>query len=161
MTANWRDPRLPERFWNKLTIGSNGCWLWSGQHVPLGYGQIGFFVNKKTKNVYVHRLTYETFVGPIPDKYQLDHLCRVPNCCNPQHLEPVTVSENQRRGIRGAMHRAMASTRTHCKYGHAWSEHAKVVQRLRMDRSGAVYDARVCTACSKERRSRERKAAGK
>jgi hypothetical protein len=46
-----------------------------------------------------HRVSYETFVGPIPQGLQIDHLCRVRNCVNPQHLEPVTGVENVRRGM--------------------------------------------------------------
>ena len=47
---------------------------------------------------YVHRLAYEREVGPIPGGKQLDHLCRVRECVNPAHLEPVTQRENLRRG---------------------------------------------------------------
>jgi hypothetical protein len=35
--------------------------------------------------------------GPIPDGLQLDHLCRVRCCVNPNHLEPVTAKENTLR----------------------------------------------------------------
>ena len=46
-----------------------------------------------------HRLYYERqHHGPIPPDRQLDHLCRVPACVNPDHLEPVTAAENIRRG---------------------------------------------------------------
>jgi hypothetical protein len=40
---------------------------------------------------------YEQKHGPIPDELELDHLCEVRNCGNPDHLEPVTPGENQRR----------------------------------------------------------------
>ena len=36
--------------------------------------------------------------GPVPEGMQLDHLCRVPGCVNPDHLEPVSAAENVRRG---------------------------------------------------------------
>lgn len=62
----------------------------------------------------VHRIAYELLVGPIPDGLQLDHLCRVRNCVNPDHLEPVTGQENMRRGYFG--------TKTHCPNGHAYDE---------------------------------------
>lgn len=45
-----------------------------------------------------HRITYLFYVGPIPDGLELDHLCRVRACCNPDHLEAVTRLVNVRRG---------------------------------------------------------------
>jgi hypothetical protein len=45
-----------------------------------------------------HVVFYERHIGPVPSGLQLDHLCRVPLCVNPAHLEPVTGTENVRRG---------------------------------------------------------------
>lgn len=49
---------------------------------------------------YAHRFAYESFIGPIPPGLQIDHLCRVRTCFNPEHLEAVTSEENTRRGNR-------------------------------------------------------------
>jgi hypothetical protein len=51
-----------------------------------------------TASVSPHRFAYELLVGPIPAGLVLDHLCRNRLCVNPNHLEPVTNSENPRRG---------------------------------------------------------------
>jgi len=64
-------------------------WLWTGPIMANGYG--------KVKNVLAHRASYELHVGPIPEGLEIDHLCRVRNCINPEHLEPVTGAENMRR----------------------------------------------------------------
>lgn len=44
------------------------------------------------------RLALETSLGrPLREGYVPDHLCRVRNCVNPEHLEEVTETENRRR----------------------------------------------------------------
>jgi DNA-binding transcriptional regulator YiaG len=65
------------------------CWLWQGHIGQLGYGWI--------KRGPVHRVYFEQARGPVPDGMELDHLCRVRHCVNPDHLEVVTRSENVRR----------------------------------------------------------------
>ena len=71
----------------------DGCWIWRGRIAPNGYGRLG--------SKYAHRVMYELHVGPIPTGLDVDHLCRVRHCVNPRHLEPVTRSENLRRGKSG------------------------------------------------------------
>jgi HNH endonuclease len=46
---------------------------------------------------YAHRITYTLLRGAIPKGLTLDHLCGVPACINPWHLEPVSRLENIRR----------------------------------------------------------------
>ena len=62
-----------------------------------------------------HRLAYELEIGPIPAGLEIDHLCRVRNCVNPAHLEPVTHAENIRRGT-GPL--AENARKTECVHGH-------------------------------------------
>ncbi len=100
----------------KVTVGHEpsayaphlgGCWEYPNLN-EYGYGESG----KKGRDRFVHRVSYEHFVGPIPSGLQIDHLCRNRACCNPAHLEPVTIQENARRGM---------ESRTHCKNGHKLS----------------------------------------
>lgn len=86
------------------------CWLWRGAvDKDSGYGRV--YVAHKC--LHLHRVTYETFIGPIPEGLHIDHLCRVRGCCNPGHLEAVTPATNIRRGSR--------ATQTHCKNDHLLS----------------------------------------
>lgn len=71
-----------------------GCWLWTASLTEFGYGRLPVADVCRT----AHRFAYLHFVGPIPDGRELDHLCRVPRCANPEHLEPVTHMENMERG---------------------------------------------------------------
>lgn len=104
-----------ERFCAKFTVGNRAnCWLWHGAKMKDGYGNFkaaGRFVR-------AHRYAYELLVGPIPEGLVLDHLCRVPLCVNPSHLEPVTRRENVLRGETVA---ASNAAKTHCKKGHPLS----------------------------------------
>ena len=72
------------------------CWLWTGARSGKGYG----IAAKEGTGTAAHRAVYEAHVGPIPAGLTLDHLCMVRHCVNPAHLEPVTVSENNKRAWR-------------------------------------------------------------
>jgi len=65
------------------------CWVWMGTITESGYG--------RHRNKRVHKVFYEREKGPVPKGMELDHLCRVRNCVNPDHLEVVTHTENMRR----------------------------------------------------------------
>lgn len=94
------------RFWSRVNK-TETCWIWTGAATnKYGHSQVRF----GGRNVYVHRLSYELLVGPIPAGLVIDHLCRNARCVNPAHLEPVTLGENTRRAARPPS--------THCKRGH-------------------------------------------
>ena len=114
MTFRFGDDRLPKRFWSKVSVGEDGCWLWTASLNGRGYGQ--YMIRPSPKPTSAHRTAYLALVGPIPTGMELDHLCRVPSCCNPAHLEAVTHSENVRRGISPA---ADCARKTHCDKGHS------------------------------------------
>jgi len=79
-----------QRIARNITIDANGCWRWQMAISSEGYGRID--------TEYAHRFSYAAYVGTIPDGLELDHLCRVRDCVNPAHLEPVTRAVNVRRG---------------------------------------------------------------
>lgn len=83
------------RFWTKVKRGDE-CWEWQGEILWTGYGR--FSVSPKVK-ILAHRYAYEATNGAIPEGLVIDHLCRNRRCVNPDHLEPVTRSENVKRGL--------------------------------------------------------------
>lgn len=90
--AHHKPPRLPiERH---VIDQQTGCWVWQGA-TATGYGMV-FSMNRGREQA--HRLYYQRYKGPIPEGMELDHLCRNHACVNPDHLEPVTRTENVRRG---------------------------------------------------------------
>lgn len=109
------DPLI--RFWNKVELSPDGCWLWMGGKMPAGYGS--FSVRDKT--VLAHRWIWQLFYGPVDEGLQIDHLCRVRHCVNPSHLETVTPRENQWRSPISIS--ARFGRQTLCKNGHPFTHH--------------------------------------
>jgi hypothetical protein len=68
------------------------CWIWQ-----LGFAGRYGVASVQGRQDYAHRVYYERYRGPIPTGLQIDHLCEVKACVNPDHLEPVTGAENVRR----------------------------------------------------------------
>lgn len=134
---------LPERLASRVVVDGNGCWLWQAAKTRKGYGMAPApFAGERS----AHRATYALLVGPIPSGHQIDHLCRVPSCINPQHLEAVTPEENRRRSP------LAPERRTHCPQGHPYEG-----DNLYVYTSGA----RACKACIREagrRHAEKRKA---
>lgn len=119
-------------FLSKVRTGPD-CWEWTAYKNPAGYGRA---VGPDGRKQYVHRITYELFVGPIPEGLTVDHLCRNRGCCNPAHLEVVTRRENIQRGGK--------SLQTHCIHGHSLHDAYE-------DRRGDGSVSRKCRTCHKER----------
>lgn len=103
-----------DRFWSKVDK-SGDCWLWTGSR-SVGYGNLGI----DGQTVLAHRYVYELEIGPIPDGLQIDHLCRVRHCVNPDHLETVTQRENIMRSPISVT--AINARKTHCPAGHRLRE---------------------------------------
>jgi len=122
----------------KYTVDPAGCWQWSGYIVPeTGYGRM-------TDSIFAHRFFYQQHVGTIPEGSQIDHLCRVRSCVNPDHLEAVTPRVNT---LRGAGPAAVNSKKTHCIHNHEFT-----AENTRVRRNGDRWQ-RECKTCDAARNS--------
>lgn len=125
------------------------CWLYTACVDSSGYGRITVDGQGKL----AHRLVYEELVGELPEeddeenRLTLDHLCRVRNCVNPDHLEVVTMRENTLRGMSPG---AKAARTNRCKRDHDLLEHGYE----RPDGRG-----RDCLACLRHRRAKRKEKA--
>jgi hypothetical protein len=124
--------RVPplDRFFSKVEK-TDTCWLWTGA-LRRGYGDFSI----GDHDMRAHRFAYETFRGPIPDGLVIDHLCRVRNCVNPDHLEPVTDAENRRRGANSYL-----GVKTHCPAGHPMTPDN---MGMKSSRTGPYRFCRIC-----------------
>lgn len=141
-----------ERFWPKVDKDGpppahrpdlGPCWMWRASTTSSGYGK--FLV------VYVyyhaHRWLYEQINGPIAAGLNLDHLCRVRQCVNPSHCEPVTQMENLHRSPLMQARWAEKRARQTCPHGHDYTPENTYVSR-RGERS-----CRECRRTASRRRT--------
>jgi hypothetical protein len=108
-----------QEFWQNVSK-TDTCWHWTGSHYPKGYGRATMFGTEGA-----HRVAYILANGSIPKGLQIDHLCRVKGCVNPDHLEAVTPAVNTQRGLTPHLiteyNRRRGAERTHCPNGHPYS----------------------------------------
>jgi len=71
--------------------------LESGCFVPISHqlNTDGYF-RKRINGILqmFHRVIFEMHFGPIPEGYEVDHMCRNRACCNPKHLRTLTREEH-------------------------------------------------------------------
>jgi hypothetical protein len=128
------------RFWRKVEK-IKSCWLWRGAiQRSNGYGRFWDGERVLGAHQFIYRLTF----GQIPDGLEIDHLCRVRNCVNPNHLEAVTRRINT---LRGESLPARQSRKTHCDKGHPLAG-ANLIRR------GNHRTCRICANQSQRERRR-------
>jgi len=149
---------------------STPCWCWS-RCTRDGYGRADII----GRHLQAHRVSFEAFRGEIAAGFEIDHLCCVTNCVNPDHLEPVTPEENlrrkcQRRGLtiggKPSLPHPPSSGRsigwrgqlTHCSNGHEYSPDNTLKRPDGLRRCAACYRR---NNANKIRRRSERRAAAR
>lgn len=104
--------RRLERFWPYVdqSEGPESCWPWHGaQRFESGYGQAHW----RGQSIPSHRVAWTLSSGlDIPYDLVVDHLCCCTWCQNPDHLEPITRGENNRR----RHHRSAEATRVRTSF---------------------------------------------
>lgn len=130
---------LPQRIAARIAVDDSGCWLWTGALSDTGYGSVMY--DRRIQST--HRLAYTLLVDGIGDGLVLDHLCEVRRCMNPQHLEPVTRAENNRR--------AQRKWAAECKAGHQRTAENTYIN--------PVTGQRACRECARatHHRNKERR----
>lgn len=145
MPRTYTSRPMYDRVMDRVTVTEDGHWMWTGSVGSSGYGKIQEG-GRRGRDRLVHRVVWTHHRGPIPTGLVLDHLdvCLTILCCNPDHLEPVTQAENQRR---------KTARRTACDKGHEYTP-----ENTRIGKNGR--ECRTCAA-ERERDGRARRRAAK
>jgi hypothetical protein len=99
----WQRIPMKERIErNSVSEPMTGCWLWTGKVDAYGYGTMHNRTMNGPNDLKAHRVSYEQYIGQIPEKMHVCHVCDVPSCVNPNHLWLGTASDNHKdRAIKG------------------------------------------------------------
>jgi len=115
------------------------CWVWTGRvDRKTGYG----WTRRTGVDAQAHRVLYQEKHGPLPPGHaiELHHLCENPTCCNPDHLEPLTLSAHRFRHSKMTPEKAeliRASSETHMALARKFGVSPALIWMIR---NGRAYE---------------------
>jgi hypothetical protein len=112
---------MVKRFEAKVAVMPNGCHEWQAKIDRGGYGK--FWINGFRL---AHRVAWELFVGPVPERALVLHKCDNRRCVNPDHLYLGTHWANVRDKV----------VRNHSKWGRMKIPHETVVKARELYATG-------------------------
>ena len=130
-------PTIEKRLLAKICKNQDTkCWEWIGTKNNRGYGEL--FTGGQHHRKLAHRISYELYKGLIPANLEIDHLCRVRHCINPDHLEAVTPKTNFARGRSlGALYK----NSRFCRHGHEYTP-----ENTLMNKANGRRECKTCRA---------------
>jgi len=131
------------KFFSKVKVVESLCWEWQGTRSLQNYGRFTYRNSRLA-----HRFSYFIHKGEIPDGQCVLHKCDNPPCVNPDHLFLGDRGVNNKDRNEKGRTVIFNSLKTHCKFGHEFSE-----ENTRWRPNGS----RLCRACARRRKKTYRK----
>lgn len=129
---------VQERILARTTPTLGGCFQWNNK--PKKNGRPYITVNGVSKAAY--RVLWEASIGPIPTGMTIDHTCFNKLCLNLEHMEVVTMEENNRRWVTKYQEENPTLKCGHDKFGPTISLQKGITRK-----SGIVKVRRRCLPC--------------
>lgn len=140
------------RFRRLITINEDGCWIFGGTDTTED-GYVRWRSGPGKPRLMIHVWSYTAHNGPVAPGLQVGHVCHDRaveaglclggrgcthrRCCNPDHLEPQTPSENT------MVQRHYERAKTECPRGHEYTEENTIK---------GVDGKRRCRTCDRARK---------
>lgn len=137
---------LPEYIRSKFSVLENGCWSWTAGKTSNGYSDLRYGGKHKSGHILVWEILNKK---DFPMDLVGDHTCHKPKecsggktcphrlCVNPDHIEPITHLENNRRGCKAQA--------THCKNKHEFTKVTTYINKA------GHRSCRICRAAARKR----------
>ena len=144
LEALGKDPvEFALRILARANVAPGGCWEIKTNLDTKGYAMVRVFDgHRPLHSLRCHRALYEILHGKIPVGLVIDHKCRNPSCCNPEHLRAVTLAQNNTEN--SLSWSGKNKSKASCHLGHPLYG-----DNLRIRESKPTV--RVCIACEKAR----------
>lgn len=130
MGSDWTLERIFDRC---IPEPNCGCWLWLGGLTGAGYGSLG------EEPFTAHAAAFFAAGKVRPDGWEIHHICDVRSCCNPDHLNALTVADHR------ALQRSLFCGKGHLLLGDNLSEYRDKSSRAR----------RICKTCARANSARQ------
>lgn len=102
------------------------CLIWTGTKNQKGYGRLA----NRGRVESAHRVAYELSIGPIPAGMEIDHICFIRACIEPEHLRLSDRAANTQYR-RGAQPNSKSGIRNVHEKNGKWYVRLKVKQENR------------------------------